>query len=45
MRFYTKQHRHYCGIDLHARSRYLCILDEDGTVLLRRNLHANPDAF
>ncbi|HYO16079.1 MAG TPA: IS110 family transposase, partial [Thermoanaerobaculia bacterium] len=27
MRFYTKQHVHYCGIDLHARSLYLCILD------------------
>jgi len=45
MRFYTKQHRHYCGIDLHARSMYLCILDQDGTVLLHRNLHAKPDAF
>jgi hypothetical protein len=21
MRFYTKTHKHYCGIDLHARSR------------------------
>ncbi|MFC1661497.1 hypothetical protein ACFL3S_08620 [Gemmatimonadota bacterium] len=20
MRFYTKQHQHYCGIDLHART-------------------------
>jgi hypothetical protein len=26
MRFYTQQHRHYCGIDLHARSLYLCVL-------------------
>jgi hypothetical protein len=23
MRFYTQQHRHYCGIDLHARSLLL----------------------
>jgi hypothetical protein len=22
MRFYTKTHRHYCSIDLHARSMY-----------------------
>lgn len=35
MRFHTKQHKHYFGIDHHTRSRYLCILDEDGTVLLR----------
>jgi len=27
MKFYTKQHRYYCGIDLHARSKYVCILD------------------
>jgi hypothetical protein len=24
MRFYTRQHLHYCGIDLHARTMYLC---------------------
>jgi transposase len=45
MRFYTEQHRFYCGIDLHARSMYLCILDRDGNVLLHKNLRANPDAF
>ncbi len=27
MRFYTGQHRHYCGIDLHTRTMYVCILD------------------
>ena len=26
MRFYTKQHKYHCGIDLHARSMYICIL-------------------
>ncbi|MDY6855263.1 MAG: IS110 family transposase, partial [Thermodesulfobacteriota bacterium] len=30
MRFYTKQHKYYCRIDLHARKMYLCILDETG---------------
>ncbi len=45
MRFYTQQHRYYCGIDLHARSMYLCILDQAGQVLLHRNVRANPDAF
>jgi hypothetical protein len=23
MRFYTRTHKHYCGIDLHARSMYV----------------------
>ena len=31
MRFYTKQHQFYCGIDLHARTMYLCILNQDGS--------------
>ncbi len=45
MRFYTTQHQHYCGIDLHARSMYLCILNQAGEVLLHRNLRASPEAF
>ena len=45
MRFYTKTHRHYCGIDLHARSMYLCILDRDGEILLHQNMKATPEAF
>ena len=28
MRFYTNQHKYYCGVDLHARKIYVCILDE-----------------
>jgi transposase len=45
MRFYTQQHKHYCGIDLHARMMYLCVLDAAGTVLLSRNIDCNPKAF
>jgi|GEM_PF-6066912 len=26
MRFYKQSHRFYCGVDLHARTMYLCIL-------------------
>ena len=45
MRFYTLQHKHYCGIDLHARMMYLCVLDSSGAVLLSRNLECSPKAF
>ena len=45
MRFYTEQHKHYCGIDLHARTMYLCILNQAGESLLHRNVRASPDAF
>ena len=33
MRFYNRQHRHYCGIDLHVKTMYVCILDATGQVL------------
>jgi transposase len=45
MRFYTKQHQFYCGIDLHARSMYVCILSQDGEVVLHRNMPASPDTL
>jgi transposase len=45
MRFYTKQHPFYCGIDLHARSMYVCILDQAGETLLHRNMAATPEAL
>ena len=34
MRFYNRQHRHYCGIDLHVKTMYVCILDATGQVLV-----------
>jgi transposase len=45
MRFYTQQHRFYCGIDLHARTMHLCVLDHQGAVVFDRNLPCRPDAF
>ena len=45
MRFYTQEHRFYCGIDLHARSMYLCILDNRGEVVLHRDLRTEPKRF
>ena len=33
MRFYNQPHAFYCGIDLHARTLYLCILDANGEKL------------
>ncbi len=45
MRFYTNQHQFYCGIDLHARSMYVCILSQAGEILLHRNMKAAPAPF
>ncbi len=38
MRFYTKQHLYYCGIDLHARTMYVCILSQDGEIVIHRGM-------
>jgi transposase len=45
MRFYSQQHRFYCGIDLHARTMYVCIIDQAGNKLVHQNVAANPKAF
>ena len=45
MRFYTQQHPHYCGIDLHGRTMYLCILNQAGAIVLHRNMKADPDSL
>src|SRR5258708_33768943 len=45
MRFYTTQHPFYCGIDLHARTMYVCILNQAGETLEHRNMTATPEAL
>ncbi len=45
MRFYNAQHKFYCGIDLHARTMYVCILHHDGEILVHRHMQAGPDPF
>ena len=45
MRFYNRQQCHYCGIDLHVKTMYVCILDEAGHVLVHRNVKSTPEAF
>jgi transposase len=45
MRFYSRPHRFYCGVDLHARTMHVCVLDHHGQVVLDRNLACRPEAF
>ncbi len=45
MRFYTKQHKYYCGIDLHTTKMYLCILNQENEVVYHRNIETNPESF
>jgi transposase len=45
MNFYKQQHQYYCGIDLHARKMYVCILDRQGKVRAHQNIKTNPGSF
>jgi transposase len=45
MRFYTRTHKHYCGVDLHARSMYVCVLDREGNVLVSKDIASAPEPF
>ena len=45
MRFYTKQHKFYCGIDLHTKKMYLCILDQSGDIKFHRNIKTDREVF
>lgn len=45
MNVYTNQHPYYCGIDLHARTMYVCILDADGNKVYHKNIPCDPERF
>jgi len=45
MKFYTKTHQYYCGVDLHTKTQYLCILNQAGEIVLHENLPNKPQAF
>ena len=45
MRFYKKQHQFYCGVDLHTRMMYVCIVDQKGQVLIHQNVRTDSIAF
>ena len=43
MNFYTQSHQYYCGIDLHAKTMYVCIVDQQGNILLHKNMKTRPE--
>ena len=45
MRFYDQRHQYTCGIDLHARTMYLCVLDSEGRIVFHRDLPTRPEAL
>jgi len=45
MRFYTQSRQYYCGIDLHTRWMYICILSQTGEIVYHKNLPASEESF
>ena len=45
MEFYHKQHRYYCGIDLHERTMYVCIVDQAGKIKYHKNIETSREKF
>jgi transposase len=45
MRTYKVPHVHYCGVDLHARTLFVNVLDHTGQTRLEQELPASPAAF
>jgi transposase len=43
MNFYNQQHKYYCGIDLHARKMYVCVLDQKGKTMVHENINTEPE--
>ena len=45
MRYYTGQHQYYCGVDLHARTMYLCIVNQADEILSHREIPTKAELF
>jgi transposase len=45
MKYYTSTTEFNCGIDLHARQMYVCVMDREGKKLVHTNIKNNDFAF
>lgn len=45
MKYYTSTTEFNCGIDLHARQMYVCLMDRQGKILVHTNVRNNDFAF
>jgi transposase len=45
MKYYTSTTQFNCGIDLHARQMYICLMDQSGKKLVHTNIKHNDFSF
>ena len=43
MKLYSNQHKYNCGIDLHARKMYVCILNQKGKRVIHENIKTDSE--
>ena len=41
MKYYSTRTEYNCGIDLHSRQMYICLMDKEGKILVHRNVRGN----
>ena len=45
MRYYPGQHQYDCGVDLHARTMYLCIVNQADEIVFHREIPTKAEVF
>ena len=45
MKYYTSTTEYHCGIDLHARQMYVCVMDREGNKLVHTNVRGNDFGY
>ena len=45
MRYAQINSKYVCGIDLHAREMYACVMNKQGEILFHRNMRTDFDQF
>ena len=45
MKYHTSTTQFNCGIDLHGRQMYVCLMDRDGKKLVHTNIRNNDFAY
>lgn len=43
--YYTGQHQFYCGVDLHAKTMYLCVVNQTDEIVLHREIPTHAERF
>lgn len=45
MKYYTTKTKFNCGIDLHSKQMYICIMDRNGRILVHQNIKGNDFGY